>query len=235
VELELQLHAPEVLEGSYEVPDELDPGYRRFVVWIEEPSGERRRYRPTKHYCSNRATIALEEGKSIRRDLSIFGQSGGLTFRHAGVHRVWADFQLPGGDVISSNKLEFEILPDLFGDRRARRRQEELRELFRKAAQLFFYRSGKIRKAPREALEALIRRARGKHLGSAADYAMGRLLAHQARRVPRSRDYWLKEARPYLERAKDSPLLNPHRCWRAALDLSPDVPEAKREVEIVRK
>lgn len=99
-------------EALYQkVPDELDPGYKSFRIMIEEPNGERRLYRSTKHFCGAPGFLKITTGKPFRRDLAIFGQSGGYTFKSSGVHRLWAEFDTKKG-VLRSNKLEIFIKPE---------------------------------------------------------------------------------------------------------------------------
>jgi hypothetical protein len=43
VELDVRLSLPPGIKKSFEVPNEIDPGYDSFQIWITEPSGERRR------------------------------------------------------------------------------------------------------------------------------------------------------------------------------------------------
>jgi hypothetical protein len=91
------------------VRDALDPGYREFVVWVEQPGGERRTLRSPRHYCSPRGTLAVSSSTPFARDISIFGQSGGYTFHSVGVHKVWCTFEVEPGEAITSNVLELEV------------------------------------------------------------------------------------------------------------------------------
>ncbi|MDC8757054.1 hypothetical protein [Janthinobacterium fluminis] len=111
--MELDIELSLVLQGraaAVQVPDALDPGFDNFTVWIEEPGGERRRYRAPKHFCAPGAARLLAHGQPLRRDLSIFGESGRFTFRHVGRHTVQAAFTLPSGQTLRSNRLEVEVL-----------------------------------------------------------------------------------------------------------------------------
>jgi hypothetical protein len=56
VELDVCLGRLRGVEQSFTVPDEIDPGYERFKLWILEPSGERRLYRAPLQYCSSSST-----------------------------------------------------------------------------------------------------------------------------------------------------------------------------------
>jgi hypothetical protein len=216
VELEVTMHASDRAgSAAITVPGQLDPGFGNFVIWIEEPSGERRRYRPTKHYCPSGEMITLAPGKFFRRDISIFGESGGLTFRQPGRHRIWCVFGLPDGGVVRSNVIEHEIRSERFSDSRSRSRYAELRSIYRMASRVFFYRSGKIHPKVRKSLEAIAGRNRTTYLGAVAHYALGRWLEHQVHRNSRHRRHWAKEARPHLKRACDSKLLSAHQRAKA--------------------
>ena len=114
VELDVELSTTSLRPLS--VPDALDCGYSMFRVWIEEPDGERRFMRSPRHYCSPRGELEISVGKPFRRDISFFGESGGYTFRKAGVHRVHATFAIDDRRTIGSNVIELEILPQAPGD-----------------------------------------------------------------------------------------------------------------------
>ena len=97
--------------GGIEVPDEIDPGYERFAVWITDPDGEKRRYRPINHYCPSRANIVVKYRHPFVRDLSIYGQSGGFTFQKHGVHKIEAVLALSENEAVHSNAIELDITP----------------------------------------------------------------------------------------------------------------------------
>jgi hypothetical protein len=218
VELEITLALRgESAPAAMEIPDEIDPGYPNFIIWITDPSGERRRYRSAKHYCASTETQPVTRRKPFQRDLSIFGQSGGFTFHYPGIHWLSAEFRLPGGAVLRAEPVPICVLPEMRTDSRARRRHEELRDLHRKVSSVLFYRSGKFRPTVCKALDQLIDRSAGSPLSAAAQYALGRWLSHQAARsksTSRAVD-WKGKARDYLLRARDSKWLDRHRRTRA--------------------
>jgi hypothetical protein len=109
VELDIILRVSRDTNRALKVPNCLDPGYEIFRLWIEDPLGERRLYRPHRLYCPHGGFITVAPGRAFRRDISIFGQSGGFTFRRGGVHRIWAEFALSSRRVITSNPLEIEV------------------------------------------------------------------------------------------------------------------------------
>ena len=216
-EMEVEVSLPKRAKAkSAKFPDELDPAFRRFRVWIEEPNGERRLYRPTKHFCDTQKRRSLARGESFRRDISIFGQSGGYTFRTPGIYRVWATLEVRPGRVLVSKMKDLCIKPDYLSDSRARIRLDELRKVARAAGHMFFYRSGQMRKRHRAALESLWKTCPGAHLGASAAYALGRWYEHLARRTTRSLPTWYRRAEPLLADVMERAVLNPHRCQRAA-------------------
>ncbi len=112
VELAIEIGlAKETAPGTFEISDEVDPGYDRFNIWIIDPDGEKRRYRPINHYCPSRSVIELTKRRPFTRDISIFGQSGGFTFTKHGVHFIQAVLDLGDEGDLVSNNLEIEIVP----------------------------------------------------------------------------------------------------------------------------
>jgi hypothetical protein len=111
VELDIEVRVLNGLDRSFRIPDALDPGYDLFDIWIEEPSGERRRFRSPRRYCWGGRTRLVASDRSFRRDISIFGQAGGYTFRVPGIHRLWAEFQVRSGSKLRSNELEVNVKP----------------------------------------------------------------------------------------------------------------------------
>lgn len=112
IELDLEVSLSDVSTASRAtVPDMLDPGYSQMVIWIEEPSGARRRYRSPRRYCAHARRREITVSQPIRRDVSIFGEAGGYTFREIGVHRVFVTWQLSATRALRSNVIEIAILP----------------------------------------------------------------------------------------------------------------------------
>lgn len=114
VELDVELANP--TRSRVAVPDALDAGYASFRLWIEEPDGSRRFLRSPRHYCSPRGQLEMLPGTTFNRDISLFGESGGYTFRRAGIHRVWATFEVAPGRTVTSNEVQAVILARSPGD-----------------------------------------------------------------------------------------------------------------------
>ena len=147
--------------GPIRVPRILDPGYEDFRIWIHEPSGRERLYRSTVRYCWRTPSfIEVAPGRPFERDVTIFGEAGGYTFREPGVYRLRAELDLPA-DLLGlglrdrgrgrsrcghrpprlrllSNPLEINVLPP----RPRSVEYRKLREVLERpdAARLLFYR-----------------------------------------------------------------------------------------------
>lgn len=109
VELDIELQLAKSRPRAMSVPHAIDPGYDAFQIWLEEPNGERRLYRSPRRYCIGDAKLRLAPGGSFLRDVSIFGESGGYTFRTSGSHKLWATFEARTGVQIESNVLEVYV------------------------------------------------------------------------------------------------------------------------------
>lgn len=166
---------------SVEIPDALDPGYHIFSVWIQEPGGEVRQLRSPRHYCSPRGVVRVEPSKSMARDISIFGQSGGYTFRRAGLHRIWVSFEFSIGRVLRSNVLEVQVLEQ---QENSRLWQDSAALLANPdAAQLLYYRLPTARRLKMiTRLDDFSAAHRKKPVAAMTRYAIGRTLAVAALR-----------------------------------------------------
>jgi hypothetical protein len=109
VELDVDLRVARGVERSFRVEEMIDPGSDAFT--IEDPTGERRRYRSPRRYCANLERFTVKPGSPFRRDISIFGQAGRFTFAQPGVHRLWAVFDRGSKGQVRSAQIEVNILP----------------------------------------------------------------------------------------------------------------------------
>jgi len=106
------------LEVSTDTPEEtplpliFDPASQHFRLMIENDLGERRLYRPPVRTCGPVTTAPISAASPYRRDFPVFGQSGGYTFRRAGVHYLFAEATL-NGERLRSNRLRIEVRPEL--------------------------------------------------------------------------------------------------------------------------
>lgn len=217
VELDVSLRSAANAQGRSAVRDMLDPGYREFRIWIEEPDGRRRFYRAPKHFCRTRRRITLQPEDSLTRDITLFGESGAYTFRVAGVHRVWASFAVSPHRTLESNRLEVEVRPLRTGDSYCAAAADLL---CRPAvARLLFHRElGRSRRNwlgalsdfcsafPRQPGTAMVR------------YGMGRALARCAEAlnvVGHGSASTTRQARAHLRAAAKRAQLGDYRRWRA--------------------
>lgn len=118
--VELDLCVSSRSGGTYEVRSLFDPGYDCFDVWVEEPDGERRRYRSMYQYCGNEAKVRLP----FTRDISLLLESGRRFFRKPGRHRLWVSLQVSATRFIKSLPVTCRIL-DPYED------QHEFQKLWR--------------------------------------------------------------------------------------------------------
>ena len=211
IELEVTLRATGGRSSTW--PDELDPGYGSFTIWIEEPSGERRRYRPVKHFASNSARLRIQPRRPFKRDISMFAQSGGYTFRDVGVHRLWATFEASRSRRLRSNIIEVELRPQKPEEERFRELQAVLTRP--RVAALLYYRSGVLAGADERAIEHVLSSFPSTVASAGLRYALGRSLGARILRKPRSGQRKRAVAVDLLSRSADSAALNEHRRAKA--------------------
>lgn len=211
VELEVSLRlARGTRLRSLRLPDVIDPCHDEFVIWIEDPRGERRRYRRTKIACGIDSKIHLTRDRGFDRDISLFGEAGGYTFRTAGLHRVWAVLETKQTGRVQSNTVELNVLPLLTGSSEELKLRAALGPADR--ARLMFYRSPAQR---REAEEMELELEGIDHLasGAAARYTVGRVLQGIALASPDcdDREHLMARGHDHLARAAQHDGLSRHR------------------------
>lgn len=138
VELDVTIQLSGTDQSVFKLPDEVDPGYSNFKIWIEEPTGERRLYCSPRHYCSSGQEISVTKNMPFRRDISIYGESGGYTFDTTGIHKIQVEFIIHGSGVIFSNVVEANIKQALLGEQY----YSEIRGMYtsREIAQMLYHR-----------------------------------------------------------------------------------------------
>jgi hypothetical protein len=185
------------------LPDELDPGYEAFTIWIDEPDGRRRSYRSPALYCANSGRIEVASGRPFRRDISLWGQSGGFTFWKAGLHRVFCTLRV-GKSVLRSNVVEFVVKTAQPRSIRYRRAGEILTH--GEIARMLFYRSAKQPMRFLEPLAAVTKDLGNTAVGESIRYSLGHSLASKARRASKgsSRQAYRVAAERVLKSALDS-------------------------------
>jgi hypothetical protein len=209
VELNVRLSAPEPTD----VPDVIDPGYEQFDIWIERPDGSRRRYKAPALFCANSASNRVTPRKPFERDISIWGESGGYTFRDAGVHRVFCTLRL-GGAVIQSNVVELLVKAAMPRSTRYQRLADTLTQ--QSNARLLFYKSTRRPSAPAAALTQAARDLRQTPAAAQVRYSVGRALAIASETTPRaSRARYQQAGSRALKTALDSGHLSRAKQRRA--------------------
>jgi uncharacterized protein YneR len=206
VELDVELSLKNKRVKPEVVPDELDPGYETFLIYITRPDGTVFKYRSPRIYCQNPATIEISTSKPFRRDISIFGQSGGYTFQEIGEHSIQCFFLLNQNEVITSNVLHVNIKASLWDNNKFIR----LEKLFtsREVALMLYHRSGYITEPVIEELEEQTNRNKKEPLAINTSYAIARYALHKSAK-PTAKE--IKKATHHLNFSLDSGLLSTNR------------------------
>lgn len=173
VELVIEVSVSADNPRSYSVPDMIDPGYANFVIWLENPNGERRRYRSPRLYCANPGIVRITPNRPFRRDISIFGESGGYTFNRSGIWRIWTEFDAGPRKRLRSNSVEVEVRSARTDHRYE---QARLRLSNGPAARLLYHRQLRHASDAREALLAQIDENQSIIPTGGIEYAVGRSL-----------------------------------------------------------
>lgn len=215
VELDVRISVPPGTK-AVKIPDEVDPGYDRFAIWVTRPDGERRRYRSPKYFCESGRTVVVGPATPFRRDISVFGQSGGYTFQMAGGHRIQAVFRLSPRRLLVSNVQEFEVCAPTGA---TRKRYERMRAALTgpAASKLLYYRAGPLPRRLTESLRAFVARFARTPAASGTLYALGRaeLAAGLSLKHRPAREARIRRALEDLRRVADHVHLSPHRRRRA--------------------
>jgi hypothetical protein len=177
VELDIELKWSKGQPRAISVPHSLDPGYETFQIWIEEPTGERRLYRSPRRYCKGDTRLRLEPGGSFLRDVSIFGESGGYTFRTSGPHKLWATFELKRGVQIRSNTLEVNVRG--YSDSKLYQEATAVLKHSARGKFLYYRQAQAVTASHARRLRSLVNESRGLESAGSVRYALGKALAHE--------------------------------------------------------
>jgi hypothetical protein len=206
IELGIRLSLRAGKATSIDVPDEVDPGYDQFKIYITRPDGTVFKYRSPRIYCQNPAIISLSVDKSFQRDVSIFGQSGGYTFRIPGLYQIQCFWELPGDILLASNRLEVLVRkPQL-----KRLSFDKLKRLLTtpEVALFLYHRSGYFSQATLETLDAQSRKDKKNNISANISYAIARYTLHTTGQLNRTE---LSLAAHHLNKGLDSGLLSSNR------------------------
>lgn len=209
-ELDIKLSLARDASSQRQVPHEVDPGYSRFKIWIESSDGLRA-YRSPRLYCGPQKRVTITRGRPFLRDVSVFAQSGGYTFRRPGMYRLWAEFEVDRS-ILRSKVRQIEIKPfDRDATKFAQMRQP-------KHARILYHRSASPRSHALKDLRELVLRAPRSVVTGNVAYAVGRTY-EQLTRKARSSEYRAtlkRAAEAYLARAHDHDNLGDHARRKAA-------------------
>lgn len=214
VELDIELRVAAGTARGFRVLDRIDPGYEDFRIWIDEPNGERRLYRSPRRYCAYPSRRRIEPNLAFRRDVSVFGQAGGFTFRRSGVHRIWAEFMVRPRAWVRADPIEVDILgadaTSLYADARKVLSATS-------ASRLLYHRQLQRYLRPRT-LETFIAHYPTWHGIGRIEYGLGRALlsAGLGHSGVRAKDY-VARGTEYLRHAIDRDHLGINQRHRAAL------------------
>jgi len=78
IELDVEIRAASGVRRTFSIPNAVDPGFESFGIFIEDPDGERRRYRSPTRLCSAVSLLTIAPSSPFRRDIPIFGQGAAV-------------------------------------------------------------------------------------------------------------------------------------------------------------
>ncbi len=198
----------------------IDPGHSDFVIWIEQPDGTRRRYRPLRRYCGGEKKIEVRPDSPFTRDLSVFIESGGYTFRNPGSHKVFATLMLPNNQVLRSNSITLNVRNHYGKTAFGAHLQQVMTR--RQVAGLLYHRSGRFHHSVVEATNELARRSRDGMIKANLYYALGRYLrwASVYARTRKTQKKYRNRASDFFERCISRPELSSQRRQNAESELA---------------
>ncbi|HEY4931172.1 MAG TPA: hypothetical protein VII23_06345 [Terriglobales bacterium] len=201
-------------EGTTEVsvPALIDPGHEQFRVMIENNLDERSLYRSPTHTCGPVKMVTVTCSKPYRRDLPIFGESGGYTFRRAGRHRIWVEFNL-GETLVKSNVVEVNVKREIS----LGRVETESREVLSSPAiaSLLFHREDSADQIATRKLARYIEQTPGAPGAVEINYALGHAIRKHMKRNNGGSLAAPYRPEEFFERAVEFDDLGPHRTRRA--------------------
>jgi hypothetical protein len=211
VELDVCLALPRGVKKPVDIPNEIDPGYDSFQIWITEPSGERRRYRSLTRFCRSHGKCTVSPKKPYRRDISIFRQSGGSTFRAVGRHLIQVVFRISPRRTLWSNIVECEVKSADSSSETWLAGRELLGSL--EGRELLRFKTTLAPAAHDNSFTRFADKHAAPETAAAIHYALGKSFLHRAAHSDESKEtrQWLKKGLKYLEKALASTALGPHR------------------------
>ena len=211
-QLELELSVAKGEGNAISVPEVLDPGNNRFRIMIENDLGERYLYRATHRTCGHVGTVLISTGKPYRRDLPLFGQSGGYTFRRAGRHLIWAELDLDDGR-LRSNDIEVYVKSEV----RLNAIEREARAVLGspRIASLLFHREDLDDQIGIRKLARYIEKIPDTPASAEINYCLGRAIIKRSSRNKENADLTKRHAQRFIEQALSHDDLGIHQRIRA--------------------
>lgn len=202
VELDIKVSAKN--KGSVvKIPDAVDPAYESFAIFIDQPDGTRVRYRPTRYLCPHGHMLRIKHGRPFRRDITIFGQSGGYTFNMPGVHTIQAQLRVSKTQTAFSNTVRIVVRPPSRKSGQFRKLEHILTS--QDCAMNLFYRTAPRDARKRRRLVEAYRNLGRTYAGAYMKYSLAQSLAklaHVAQR--RARPGLVSQARELLKACAQS-------------------------------
>lgn len=212
IQMDLLIRSKPGTSRSKTIPRQVDPGYDNFIIWITDPNGERRRYKPTAMYCKNFQTINISPDTPYSRDITLFGQRGGYTFHETGVHRIQVVFRLSDYEALHSNEIEVNVLSEVIRDRAC----EDLYAALAvpPVAEMMFYKNGDITSSAVKHAKEIVARYHRTSAAAGFHYAFGRAVLRRSENTlteRQSKKDLIRMALLHLNRALDHSSLSSHR------------------------
>ncbi len=202
IELDIKVSAKK--KGSVaRIPDAIDPAYESFAIFIDQPDGTRVRYRPTRYLCPHGQMLRIKHGRPFRRDITIFGQSGGYTFNMPGEHTIQAQLRVSKNQTAFSNTVRIVVRPPSRKSGQFRKLEHILTS--QDCAINLFYRAAPRDARKRRCLVEAYRNLAGTYGGAYMKYSLAHSLAklaHVAQR--RARAGLISQARELLKACAQS-------------------------------
>lgn len=220
IELDIELSLSDAQADPVSVPDEIDPGYPSFQIWITRPDGERFRFRAQARFCRPNGERTITRDHPYLRDVAIFRQLGGYTFTTPGRYQVQAGLRLQSGQFLMSNTAECEVLPAeprsaVWRSASAILQRDDARRLLRyKRQPLSFQDCARMARLADEAPSPVT--------SAAIHYALGKALIRSAYNIPHDSyaDDIRRRGASHLRRALELGQLGRHRTAVATSLLS---------------
>jgi hypothetical protein len=220
VELDVELTLSGTQAETVSVPDEIDPGYPSFQIWIARPDGERFRFRAQTRFCRPNGERTITRDQPYLRDVAIFRQCGGYTFTTPGRYQVQAGLRLQSGRFLMSNTAECEVMPAepgsaVWSSASALLQRDDARRLLRyKRQPLSFHDCARMARLADEVPSRVT--------SAAIHYALGKALVRSAETIPHDSyaDDMRRRGESHLRQALGLGQLGRHRAAVAASLLS---------------